>query len=187
MIQLLLDNPLLLLFLITAVGYPLGRIKIGGSSLGVTAVLFVGLAAGALNPNLGLPDIIYLLGLIIFVYTIGLTSGPSFFASLRHKGVRDNLLIIFVLVLAMGLVIIARNVLNLTPGLAAGLFTGNLTNTPALAGVLDYIQENASPANLQSGARRARSLILMSPRSLTHFGHALFPARTPWRLKLHEN
>lgn len=41
MIQLLLDRPLLLLFVVAAIGYPLGRIKIGGSSLGVTAVLFV--------------------------------------------------------------------------------------------------------------------------------------------------
>jgi putative transport protein len=108
----------------------------------------VGLAIGALNPNLRLPDTIYLLGLVIFVYTIGLTSGPSFFASLRRKGLRDNLLVIFVLVLALGLVIIAHNALNLTPGLAAGLFTGSLTNTPALAALLDYIQENVSQASL---------------------------------------
>lgn len=108
----------------------------------------MGLAIGALNPNLRLPDTIYLLGLVIFVYTIGLTSGPSFFASLRRKGLRDNLLVIFVLVLALGLVIIANNALNLTPGLAAGLFTGSLTNTPALAALLDYIQENVSQASL---------------------------------------
>jgi putative transport protein len=52
MIQLLIDNPFLLLFVVAAVGYPLGRIKIAGSSLGVAAVLFVGLAVGALDPNL---------------------------------------------------------------------------------------------------------------------------------------
>ena len=44
MFKILIDNPLLLLFLVAAIGYPLGRLKICGSSLGVAAVLFVGLA-----------------------------------------------------------------------------------------------------------------------------------------------
>ena len=74
MIQLLLDNPLLLLFVVAAIGYLLGRIKIGGSSLGVAAVLFAGLAIGSLHPDLKLPELIYQLGLVLFVYTIGLSS-----------------------------------------------------------------------------------------------------------------
>src|SRR5574342_335644 len=100
MIQLLLDNPLLLLFIVAAIGYPLGRIKIGGGSLGVAAVLFVGLAFGSLNPNLKLPELFYQLGLVLFVYTVGLSSGSGFFAALRRKGLRDNLLIAAMLVLA---------------------------------------------------------------------------------------
>lgn len=85
MIEFLVDNPLFLLFFIAAIGYPLGRIKIRGSSLGVAAVLFVGLAIGALDPNLKLPDVLYQLGLVVFVYTIGLSSGPGF---LRRCGAR---------------------------------------------------------------------------------------------------
>lgn len=79
MIQLMLDNPLLLLFIVAAVGYPIGRIKIGGSSLGVAAVLFVGLVVGALHPDLKLLEIVSQLGLVLFVYTVGLASGPGFF------------------------------------------------------------------------------------------------------------
>ncbi|MCA9975926.1 MAG: hypothetical protein KC413_09265, partial [Anaerolineales bacterium] len=100
MIQILIDNPLLLLFIVLAVGYAIGRIKIKGSSLGVAAVLFVGLAAGALHPDLELPDIIFLLGLVIFVYTVGLSSGPGFFSSFRRKGLRDNLFVVGMLTLA---------------------------------------------------------------------------------------
>ena len=85
MIAILRDNPLLLLFLVAAVGYPLGRVKIGGSSLGVAAVLFVGLGFGALDPELKLPEVIYMLGLVLFVYTIGLASGSLFFASLGKR------------------------------------------------------------------------------------------------------
>ncbi len=140
MIQLLRDNPLLLLFVVAAIGYPLGQIKIGGGRLGVAAVLFVGLAIGSLDPDLQLPEIIYLLGLILFVYTIGLNSGAGFFASLRRKGLRDNLLVVGMLAFAMLLTMAAYSLLHLKPTLAAGMYAGSLTNTPALAGVLDYLK-----------------------------------------------
>lgn len=140
LIQVLRDNPLLLLFVVAAVGYPLGQIKIGGGRLGVAAVLFAGLAIGSLDPDLQLPEIVYLLGLILFVYTIGLNSGAGFFASLRRKGLRDNLLVVGMLAFAMLLTVAAYALLGLKPTLAAGVYAGSLTNTPALAGVLDYIQ-----------------------------------------------
>ena len=148
MIQLLRDNPLLLLFVVAAVGYPLGQIKIGGGRLGVAAVLFAGLAIGSLDPDLQLPEIIYLLGLIVFVYTIGLNSGAGFFASLRRKGLRDNLLVVGMLAFAMLLTMAAYSLLRLKPTLAAGMYAGSLTNTPALAGVLDYIKGYMPPEGL---------------------------------------
>ncbi|HZY43300.1 MAG TPA: transporter, partial [Anaerolineae bacterium] len=143
MIQLLIDNPLLLLFVVAAIGYPLGRIKFRGGSLGVAAVLFAGLAIGSLHPDLKLPEIIYLLGLVLFVYTVGLSSGRGFFASFRRKGLRDNFLVMVVLIVGAGLALIAHFVLNLKATLTAGLFAGSLTNTPALAGVLETIKSIA--------------------------------------------
>ena len=88
MIDLLLQNSLLLLFVVAALGYLIGRIKVRGISLGVSAVLFVGLFFGALHPDLKLPEIIYTLGLVLFVYTIGLSSGRGFFAAFKRKGLR---------------------------------------------------------------------------------------------------
>lgn len=148
MIQILIDNPLLLLFIVAAVGYAIGRIKIKGSSLGVAAVLFVGLAAGALHPDLELPDIVFLIGLIIFVYTIGLSSGPGFFASFRRKGLRDNLFIVSMLVVAALVTIASHFILDLRAAVTAGMFAGSLTNTPALAGLLDTIRSTAPAAQL---------------------------------------
>jgi putative transport protein len=145
MVRLLVDNPLLLLFVVAAIGYPLGRIKVGGTSLGVAAVLFVGLAVGALDADLRLPEIIYQIGLVLFVYTIGLSSGSLFFASLRRKGWRDNALVAGMLVLAALLVLAAHSLLNIKATLAAGMFTGSLTNTPALAQVLDQLKFTLSP------------------------------------------
>ena len=77
-IALLGENPILLLFLIAAIGYPLGQIKVKGASIGVAAVLFVGLFFGALDESIKLPEIIYRFGLVIFVYCIGLSSAPCF-------------------------------------------------------------------------------------------------------------
>ena len=145
MIDILRSNPLLLLFLVAAIGYPLGRIRLRGTSLGVASVLFVGLAFGALDPDLKLPEIVYQLGLIIFVYTIGLSSGPSFFAALRRKGLRDNLLILVVLVVAGVITAIVARAAQLSGPLAAGLFAGSLTNTPALAGALEQIARTVAP------------------------------------------
>lgn len=146
MTQLLIDNPLLLLFVIAALSYPLGRIKIRGVGLGVSAVLFVGLAVGALDPNLKLPEIIYTLGLVIFVYTIGLSSGPGFFASFRRKGLRDNALVVGMILAATTITLAVAYALKLQPAVAAGLFTGSLTNTPALAAVLELLKGYAPPA-----------------------------------------
>ena len=136
MIEILLANPLLLLFLVGAIGYPLGSIKIGGSSLGVAAVLFVGLAFGALHPDMKLPELVYQLGLVVFVYTVGLSSGRQFFASFRRRGLRDNLFILVMLIFATVLVGAVGTALRLSPGVTTGMFTGSFTNTAALAAAL---------------------------------------------------
>ena len=145
MIALLVENPLLLLFIVTAIGYPLGQIKVRGTSLGVSAVLFVGLAIGSLDPNLKLPEIISTLGLALFVYSIGLSSGPGFVASFRRAGLRDNALVAIMLVFAALLSVGVFYVLGMKGTFVAGMFTGSLTNTPALAAILEYIK-NVAPA-----------------------------------------
>ncbi len=146
-VRFLSKNPLLLLFLVAAIGYPLGRLRLRGSQLGVAAVLFVGLGAGALSPALALPDIVYMLGLAIFVYTVGLTSGPAFVASLKRDGLRLNAMAVGVLAAALLAAVAAHRLLGLGPALGAGLFAGALTNTPALAGALETLKQ-ADPARV---------------------------------------
>ncbi|MFO0584924.1 MAG: aspartate:alanine exchanger family transporter [Anaeromyxobacter sp.] len=149
LVPLLAKNPLLLLFLVAAVGYPLGRLRVRGSELGVAAVLFVGLAAGAVDPSLALPEIVYMLGLAIFVYTVGLSSGRAFVASLRRDGLRDSLLAVGVVAVAAVGVAAVRAALGLDRGTAAGLFAGALTNTPALAAAVESLRA-ASPGRVVS-------------------------------------
>lgn len=144
MIALLRAHPLLLLFAVASIGYPLGRLRIGQSRLGIAAVLFAGLAFGALDPALQLPELVYQLGLVLFVYTVGLSSGPAFFDTFRRKGLRDSAFVVAVLAAAALLTAALQWALGLGAGQAAGLFTGALTNTPALAGVLEFLAHNAT-------------------------------------------
>jgi putative transport protein len=146
MIALLVDNPLLLLFLVAGIGYPLGQIRVAGTSLGIGAVLFVGLAIGSLHPDLKLPEIVYLLGLVLFVYTVGLSSGPSFFESLRGEGLRQNVAAALVLAGGGALAIVVGRLLGINAALTAGLFAGSVTNTPALAGAVEYLELTAGSA-----------------------------------------
>lgn len=180
LIQLLREQPLLLLFLVAAIGFPLGHIKIRGSSLGVAAVLFVGLAFGALHPDLKLPEIVYLLGLVIFVYTIGLSSGPGFFASFRRSGVRDNLLVLGMLIFAMLLALLAHHLLNLPAALTAGLYAGSLTNTPALAGILDYVKSSGQSQNMLTAPVVGYSIAY--PVGVVGMILAIYLAQRLWRI-----
>ena len=144
MIDFLADNPLFLLFLVVAIGYPFGRIRIGGSSFGVATILFSGLAIGAIDPSLKLPAIIYELGLVVFVYTVGLSSGRGFAQSLRNHGIRNMVWTVGLLSAAAALIAALSRSLGFSGAESAGLYAGSLTNTPALAGVLDYLGDRFS-------------------------------------------
>lgn len=129
-------------FLVAAIGYAIGRIKIGNTGLGIAAVLFAGLGIGALSPDLKLPEVVYQFGLVLFVYTIGLSSGPSFLAAFKHKGWRDNILVAGLISLAAVLTLGFQGLFQLKPTMAAGMFAGSLTNTPALAALLERLKSN---------------------------------------------
>ncbi|MBX3049250.1 MAG: hypothetical protein KIT46_02985 [Anaerolineales bacterium] len=183
-IALLRDNPLLLLFAIAALGWALGQVSLGGIRLGVAAVLFVGLGFGALSPELRLPEAVYTLGLVIFVYALGLSSAQSFFAALRHKGLRDNALILLCLLAAAGLVVLAAGQLGLSAGSAAGLFSGALTNTPALASALEFINLN-QPAGSALQTLLAEPVVAYSiayPLGVLGMILAVYTAQRIWRI-----
>ncbi|MDW8465551.1 MAG: hypothetical protein RML35_05015 [Chloroherpetonaceae bacterium] len=140
-VHLLSENSLLLLFLVAGIGYLIGKVRIGGFSLGIAAVLFVGLAFGALGPTVELPEFCHLFGLVLFVYTIGLASGPTFLSSLRREGLRENLFAVSVLLSVGALVTALHFLFGFSAGTSAGIFAGSMTNTPALANVIQYLRE----------------------------------------------
>lgn len=140
------ENEFVLLFSVIGLGYLAGRIRIAGFSLGVSAVLFVGLAVGALGPEVTLPDFVYLFGLILFVYTVGIAAGPGFVAALRRRGLVDNAVVVGIVVVAAAVALLGASAAGLSAPVAAGTFSGALTNTPALAAVIETVGPPASAA-----------------------------------------
>lgn len=150
MLQLLSESSLLLLFLVLAVGAPLGKIKIAGVNLGIASILFTGLAFGALAPNIKLPTIVYEIGLVLFIYCIGVSSGEQFFGNLKKKGWRENILALSAIVLVFFSIVLISKISTIRPSYLAGIFAGSLTNTPSLAASLEFIKGSTPVALIES-------------------------------------
>ena len=139
------SNPLLLVFTVAALGYLVGTIKIKDLSLGVSAVLFVGLAFGTFNPDFNAPSILFEIGLIFFVYSIGLSSGPAFFRSFKKNGWRDIGYVMVMLLCTLLIAILTHYIFDFDKSVTTGLYTGSTTNTTALAAIIDYVSNTKSP------------------------------------------
>lgn len=139
-IAFLATSPLLLIFLVIGLGFILGSIRIGGFSLGPSAVLFAGIFVGAVDSRLRIPDLVYVIGLVLFVYAVGLQSGPTFFASFGRRALRSNLFAVGMILLAALISYAAWSVGGLHGASVVGAFCGALTNTPALAASIEAIK-----------------------------------------------
>ena len=87
------SQPFIALFLVIGLGYAAGRVSIGGFSLGSGAVLFVGLAVGAIAPKAAPPGLLGSIGLVVFLYGMGIQYGKDFFKGLASPfGIKANIL-----------------------------------------------------------------------------------------------
>lgn len=151
--DLLAGSTPLLLFTVIGLGWFAGSVKVRGFSLGVAGVLFVGLVFGALDPEAyRLPELVSTLGLVLFVYTIGLQSGPLFFSLFRRQATRLLGLVAAALGVSAAVAVGLGALLGLPAGLSAGLWCGALTNTPALAAAVDRLR--AATAGLPEATAR---------------------------------
>ena len=138
----LLGQEMLVLFAILAIGVWLGSLSIGGISLGSAGVLFTALVFS--HFGLRVPQSIMELGLLLFVYAVGLQAGPRFFRSFRRHGLRFVLIAAVVAVTGALATLVLQQALDLPFDLASGLYAGALTCTPALAAAIDTAERLAS-------------------------------------------
>lgn len=135
-LQLLTDSPMLLIFSVLGIGYLVGDIKIFGNKLGPTiGVLVIGLVFG--NWGLTISPMVGTFGFALFIFSVGLQAGPSFFSAFMADGPRYVALSFIVAGTGVGLILLFGAFTDLPPGYDAGLFAGALTSTPSLAGASD--------------------------------------------------
>ena len=149
--------------LVISLGVKLGKIKFGGVALGVTFVLFVGILVGHIysnyivDPATGstithsaqkeLIDFVKELGLILFVYCIGLQVGPGFFATFKKGGVGMNLIAVGIVMLnilvMLGLYFLVFDHNNYNLAMMVGTMYGAVTNTPGLGAANTVVKDFA--------------------------------------------
>lgn len=131
-----LASTLVLYSFVIAVGIFLGKLKVGGISLGVTFVLFVGIVMGhfgyVVNPEV--LKFVREFGLILFIFAIGIQVGPGFFSSFKKGGVLLNALAVLIIVLNVAIVLSIFYIDgNTSISALVGVMSGAVTNTPGLA------------------------------------------------------
>src|SRR5512143_2305338 len=140
---LLEQQSLLSLFIVIGIGYALGGVSIRGFALGAGAVLFVGLGAGMLAPKAAPPALAGSLGLVLFVYGIGIQYGKQFFSGVASPfGLKANALVLLSHLAGIGVCYSAYAAVSVAPAAVAGLFCGALTSTPALQAAISAVGSN---------------------------------------------
>lgn len=125
---------ILTLSLICAAGLALGKIKIGGVSLGISFVFFAGILAGHFGLKIN-PDMLLLaqnFGLIIFIYSLGVQVGPGFFSAFKKGGIKLNALSLALALTGTALTVGLHWLSGVPMPEMMGLFSGAATNTPML-------------------------------------------------------
>jgi putative transport protein len=136
----LLSEPMLVLFAILAIGSWIGQFSIRGISLGAAGVLFTALAFGHFGKSV--PKEVMDLGLLLFVYAVGIGAGPRFFRTFRRRGIQFVIIAAATLVGGALATVLLAILLGIPYDLATGLFTGALTCTPALAAAVDVVNRS---------------------------------------------
>lgn len=139
----------IVLSIIIACGLALGKLRVKGVSLGVTFVFFAGILAGHLGLSID-PTILHYtenLGLVLFVYELGLKVGPGFFSSFRKGGLSLNLLGLGVIAIGTVMTVLISLLFDMPIGDAVGVMCGATTNTPALGAAQQALGQFGISAN----------------------------------------
>ena len=138
----------IIISIIIAAGLGLGKIRFFGISLGVTFVFFAGIFAGHLGLSIDSKMLAYAesMGLVLFVYELGLQVGPGFFSSFRKGGMQLNMLAMGVIMLGTLFAVALSLATGIPMSDMVGILCGATTNTPALGAAQQTLKEMGMPS-----------------------------------------
>lgn len=143
-----------ILALVAVVGLFIGNVKFRGIGLGIGGVLFGGIIVGHFVSQAGMTlssDMLHVIqefGLILFVYTIGIQVGPGFFASLRVSGLHLNLFAVLIVIIGGLVTAILHKLFDIPLPVVLGIFSGAVTNTPALGAGQQILRDLGTPMEM---------------------------------------
>ncbi|EIP8163202.1 putative transporter [Escherichia coli] len=143
-----------ILALVAVVGLFIGNVKFRGIGVGIGGVLFGGIIVGHFVSQAGMTlssDMLHVIqefGLILFVYTIGIQVGPGFFASLRVSGLRLNLFAVLIVIIGGLVTAILHKLFDIPLPVVLGIFSGAVTNTPALGAGQQILRDLGTPMEM---------------------------------------
>ncbi|ENH36352.1 aspT/YidE/YbjL antiporter duplication domain protein [Escherichia coli P0304816.5] len=143
-----------ILALVAVVGLFIGNVKFRGIGLGIGGVLFGGIIVGHFVSQAGMTlssDMLHVIqefGLILFVYTIGIQVVPGFFASLRVSGLRLNLFAVLIVIIGGLVTAILHKLFDIPLPVVLGIFSGAVTNTPALGAGQQILRDLGTPMEM---------------------------------------
>ena len=138
-----ITQSLIVLLLAISIGFFVGRIRFLNISLGVSAVMFVGLFLGHFGYRVDESILVFArdFGLILFVYGIGIQVGPSFFSSFKKDGLLFNIIAVSAVFLGGIIAYLIHYITKIDIENAVGLMSGSVTNTPGLGAAKATLQE----------------------------------------------
>lgn len=181
-------HTILLYAFVIALGVALGKIKIFGISLGVTFVLFAGLLVAHFGFTADHKTLEFLkeFGLILFVYSIGLQVGPSFFSSFKKGGMKLNLLatcIVF-LNIAVAYMIYLLAAGRIEMPMMVGILSGAVTNTPGLGAAQQALDQLYTGGQITEIPEIALGYAVAYPLGVVGIIAAMLLVRAIFRIKL---
>ena len=139
-------HSILIYSIIIVAGVWLGKVKVRGISLGITFVLFAGIASGhfGLTVNHTVIEFMRDFGLILFVFSIGLQVGPGFFSSFRKGGISLNLMALTIVMLGALITIALHYITGISMPVFVGIMSGAVTNTPGLGAAQQALAQSSA-------------------------------------------
>jgi putative transport protein len=173
---------------VIAIGVMMGKIKIFGVSLGVTFVLFVGLAIGHFGFAID-SEVLHFIrefGLILFIFSIGLQVGPGFFSSFKKGGMTQNMLAASVVLLSVATTIGLFYAFGgrIPMPMFVGIMSGAVTNTPGLGAAQEALRQLSDAGQIAEIPQIALGYAVAYPLGVTGIILSLIIIRVIFKIKL---
>ncbi|TSC32403.1 aspartate:alanine exchanger family transporter [Corallococcus sp. Z5C101001] len=173
-------QPFILLFLVIAGGYALGKVQVKGVGLGATAAtLLLGMVVSlwayqAFHITYAIPEFTSTVFFNLFIFAIGMKVGPQFIGGIQREGRHLLVLALLVPLLSSLLVYLSRFVFHLQPGLVAGILSGANTATPGFGAAQSALASGAVKLTGGATLEQARANLTTSYALLYSVSMVLF-------------